>query len=126
MADNKMDKLRNLKADNQLETEELDQVAGGSREESNQDAKFLNELMYIAGKPQRISSREYGHPYASGGWFWGADMGQLADVWASVGVKIEDNRSVCGHNNNKYYIDGKEVSREAAYIHAQKKLGAFL
>ncbi len=124
MADDKMDKIRSLKADNQLEAEELDQAAGGSREESNQDAKFLNDLMYIAGKPQRISSREYEDPYSLWGWFRGADMEQLADVWASVGVKIEDNRSVCGHN--KYYIDGKEVSREAAYIHAQKKLGAFL
>ncbi len=32
MADNKIDKLRNLKAENKLETEELDQVPGGTME----------------------------------------------------------------------------------------------
>ncbi len=123
MADNKMDKLRNLKADNQLEAEELDQVAGGNRSESIKDADFLNELMRRAGKNQRIYIRRYQDPLKQGETYWCADRTALLDAWASVGVNIIDTHT---SNSNQYFIDGKQVSRETAFIHAQKKTGVFL
>ncbi len=124
MADNKMDKLRNLKADNQLEAEELDQVAGGNRSESIEDADFLNELMRRTGKNQSIYLRRYQDPLKQGETYLCPDRTELLDAWASVGVKIVDNHTL--HSGNIYYIDGKQVSREAAFIHAQKKMGVFL
>ncbi len=41
----------------------------------------------------------------------------------AFGVKVIEGDNSTG---NRYYIDGKQVSREAAYMHAQKKLGVFL
>ncbi len=119
MADDKMDKLRNLKADNQLETEELDRVAGGSIEESIQDAAFLNELFKRAGEKMRIGTHSYKHPFWND-WKVGPNSAELKDAWAYVGVTVVDN--LLQNEENEYYINGRRVSQTTAYIQAQKRL----
>ncbi len=125
MADNKMDKLRNLKADNQLEAEELDQVAGGDGEQTDQDGWFLQDLMERAGMPDTVMTyigAYYGldgRPVFSSKLF--IERKTVAPAWAALGVKM-----VSTQGDNQYFIDGKQVSREAAYMHVQKKTGVFL
>ncbi len=127
MADDKMDKLRNLKADNQLETEDLDQVAGGTSEQTDQDGWFLLDLMKRAGMPETIKTYTGGYIEPDGSWcpvnVRYIEQKTVKPAWAALGVEMKIG---LGGSDNVYFIDGKQVSRETAYMHAQKKTGVFL
>ncbi len=115
MADNKLDKIRNMKADNVIESEKLDEATGGTKSETIRDSMFLNELMVgHEGQPKEI---DYIHADK-------AHRQQVLDAWKVCGVKVIEGAD--DKKANEYYIDGKQVSRETAYIHAQKKIGRFL
>ncbi len=116
MADDKMEKLRNLKADNMLETEKLEQVAGGTEDETSEDGFFLYRLMRRAGMPDMVN---IGNP----GGYMRATSWTVLRAWEALGVKVIEGDNSTG---NRYYIDGRPVSREAAYIHVQKKTNIFI
>ncbi len=115
MTENKMEKLRKMKADNVLALETLDQASGGNGGETAQDSKFLYKLLEGHEKqPQRLD-------YVSGRDNDDA-INQVVDAWTVVGVKMVPGKK----DHNQYFIGDKRVSQVAAYIHAQKITGRFL
>ena len=111
MASN-LEKIRQAHADNMLTANELEQAAGGSRKETAYDSYFLNMLMEgMPGRPPAIED-EYAEP---------ADQGAaVTAAWGQLGIQFEYH----GNNMpNKYFLDGKQISRVAALNYAQQRVG---
>ena len=88
-----------------LSMNELDQVAGGTTTELSNDSRFLNVLLRgRAGQPNR----------------YGELKCHFADLW---GV---DTRMGPQSLLNKYYINGKKVTRAEAWSHAEAVVGKHL
>jgi len=97
-----------------LSDEELENVAGGDYKETAGDSVFLSF---------------YGLCKKYGVWEIEFDKGtsKEEDVkrgWAKLGVtleyhgRLESGSAFFGDSTNKYFINGKEVSRDDAYVHA--------
>ena len=111
----KLDKVRKLKAENMLDMEELENVAGGGQPaygNAGADSRFLNVL--LGGD---VIDR------------WGDNYGQLhkdevVNAWAKVGVQ-----RIFGSDSFQpsfYVINDKEVTAQEAYAHAMKVTGRYL
>ena len=103
-----------------LTMEEMELVAGGEVSETSYDSKFLNVL--LRGRPGQCDRY--------GAWKAGSKEheAEIARAWASVGIRAEF-RGVGGKygpNPNRYYLDGKEISRDAAWAHAEQVVGKHL
>ena len=125
----KMDKLRELKADNILTEEEMESVAGGGQPAYGTwgaDSRFLNVL--LGGD---VIDR-WGDGYAN-------EIGnknKIIDAWARVGVtktsSMQGGHQFFVHNRGTireasgYYINGQQVSAQQAYAHAMKVTGKYL
>ena len=97
-----------------LTDEELDWVAGGNLYELADDGRFLNVL--LRGRPGQCD--RYGE------WRAQFHMDDIAKAWASVGIAAKlDNRLGI---HNKYYLDGKQISRDEAMEHAEQVVGKHL
>ena len=97
-------------ADEKLSDEELDQVAGGADwQEIAADSRFLNDL---AGLCDRFGSTRA---------FF--DTNKVAEEaksgWGKVGIEFYFRPGV----GNKYYLDGKRISRNEAIRYACNKVG---
>jgi hypothetical protein len=100
----------------ELPPEQLDNVAGGNTNEMAQDCKFLNYMLgdkecklWIPGDPNHYVDFPPKH---------------VEDAWAKVGIKAKCyDVSVL---YNKYYLDGKEITRKQAFAHAQKVLNKYV
>ncbi len=100
-----------------VSTEEMEQVAGGTAQETAADSIFLNEL--LRGRPEQpnryseFKVRLQNHSQ------------EIVDAWASVGVtcKIDNGSFNSDGGNNVYSINGKEVSRDAACKYAMRMVG---
>ena len=94
-----------------LSKEELGAIAGGNAQEMSNDSRFLNSLNGSTDRygPERVS------------WSFGALSAEIVKGWASVGIKAEVCW-LCGGfgKNNRYYLDGKEISQEEARQHAME------
>lgn len=105
---NREENLKKINASLELlSDEELDQVAGGNYDECVADMNFLRQCEVDVG--------DYDPDY---------DLLflRVEEAWAKVGIKcsawdMDYNVSVY---KNKYYLDGKEISREEAIEHAKK------
>ena len=104
---------------NKLSNEELEQVSGGCVYETANDSKFLNVLLRDTGY---YRCDRYGRATV----VWGSSgISPLADVenaWKGLGIKIEFHDRA----NNKYYLDGKQITRDEAWDHAEKLVGKHL
>ncbi len=117
MANEKLKQLRAMQQDHILETEELDQIAGGYTTEMSEDSKFLTELLKGRGPtPGRWS--EYG--LSNGDCFLQKRL--IDEAWKSVGI----DANVSPGMSNKYYLDGKRITRAEAWAHAEKVIGRHL
>ena len=125
MADNEKNNTKIMKenfADKALDAEQLDGVAGGSREESYLDNRFLNYLLGDSVceiiEPFKASNKQERDRKVMK-----LDR-TLEEAWAKVGVTCVAYArvSIC----NIYEIDGKRVSRGDAMRHAQKVLGKYV
>ncbi len=94
-----------------LKDEQLEQVAGGTYLESADDAVRFNDLgikIYdndIAGVPVLMHE----------------EFVKLRETFNKYGVTIKDSGGLV--NDNKYFIGGKEVSREDAWKHISSQFG---
>ena len=95
-----------------LSDEVLDGVAGGYDFETADDSRFLNVL--LAGRAGQCDRW--------GEWKAASHTAEISQAWASVGVEFKHN----GHKDNKYFINGNEVTREDAWAHAQQVVGRTL
>ena len=105
-----MEKEKILK-DAAMSEEELDQVAGGTASEIADDSRFLNSLN---GSTDR---------YGAFRTFWGTGYKEIKNAWASLGIETDLNS---GTLDNKYYLNGQEITQEQARQHAMKVTGHYM
>ncbi|MBQ7477180.1 MAG: hypothetical protein IJT06_07285 [Selenomonadaceae bacterium] len=80
----------------ELTNTDLDEVAGGTREQSLSDNEFLRKI--------GVDSRTW------------VNNSIIRRAWATVGVDCRAFRN----DDNKYFLNGKEITQDEARIHAIK------
>lgn len=91
-----------------LTLNELDQIAAGTALGMMDDCKFLNSLN---GSTQRLGFFDC--------WLNVEAKRDIAAAWAKVGVQAQLDDLIFGYDN-RYYINGKEVSLAQAREYAMK------
>ena len=103
MAENK---CTNANEFEELSQQELDSVSGGTATQLMEDSVVLASMGYGKAVVRRPSS----HALAF-------DHNAIIKSWADAGVEVRyDN-----FYGNKYFIDGKQVSRESALAYVKNK-----
>ena len=93
----------------QLSDDELDKVAGGHTVSTAYDSQFLQKMGFM--------DKSYNDFESFFGW---SSISKSVDSgWAKAGITCVTDF----FNNNKYFKDGKEVSRYEAYKTAADKVG---
>ena len=109
------------KINDELETmsdDELSMVAGGTKYETADDSRFLNVL--LAGTKYHQCDRYGAARLATDG-----DLRKdIEKSWKSLG--IETVLYNFGGLENKYSLNGKEISQAEAWAHAEKLVGKHL
>ncbi len=91
-----------------LSLESMEHVTGGRAIDTSDDSKFLNKLANLCDR------------YGSGMAYWSRAVGEeVTAAWAKVGVRFEKD----DYKQNRYFIDGKQVSQAEAMEHAQNVVG---
>lgn len=83
--------------------------ASANGSETAYDSQFLNDM--------GLAPDRFGNFHIT--FHWSSDSKMVDDAWAKAGVICVTN-SVCA---NKYFINGKQVSREEAYKYVTAKFG---
>ena len=99
------EKMRQKFADKTMDVKQLENVAGGTTEQNDQDLEFLRKLL------NDPLPNEYSKGYQLIGQARAAEKG-----WAKVGVTV--NAEII--NNNRYFIGPLEVSQKEAMDFAKK------
>lgn len=97
-------------ADEVLSEDELEQVAGGTYEQTSEDSGFL----YCYGLCPAFDVLDL--QLTSGR----AREEQVKAAWAKVGITLDYSGYFGG---NRYYLNGKKISRYAAHQHVIDTLG---
>ena len=89
--------------DEMLNEEQLEQVAGGTVREMSKDMDFMKAAGVIKGFNLKLT------------------VENLTRIWAQEGVAcvLHNDKK----NSNEYYVDGQQVTREAAMQHVLDKHG---
>ena len=101
----------------QMSDEELSMVAGGTKEETANDSRFLNSLN---GSCDRHGEYMVGEP------FFGPSIRiGITNAWKTVGIDaiLHNNSRV---HPNEYYLDGNKITQEEARQHAMKVTGHYM
>lgn len=85
-----------------LDDDDLEEVAGGTEQETNYDFNFLNRILPTI-KPG-FDSEVYGTSKGL----------RTYAMWEAVGVEFQENNGA-----NEYWINGQQVSRKNAIRHAK-------
>ena len=113
---NKTDKMRKLFANKALDVEEMENVAGGSADQTADDSRFLNVL--LRGHPaqcDRYGEKKITLDYANND----RRFAEIEAAWKVCGVEAKVKKSYANH----YYIDGFEVTQSQAMNHAMNVMG---
>ena len=104
-------------ADEKLTDDELDKVAGGTLREDADDSRFLNVLLQGTNKYHQCDR------YGEFRMFWSSKTAHddITKAWNSLGIEVEHNLGA-----NTYKLNGKSISREEAWAHAEKLVGKHL
>ncbi len=100
-----------------ISMEAMENVNGGNALETSDDSRFLNVVLQgRAGKCDR-----YGEPTMR----LSDHDKEIADAWASVGInaKIYTGNFFTSGDDNRYYINGSELTRKQAMDHAMMITG---
>ena len=104
-------------ADEIMSDEELDGVAGGYADESANDSRFLNVLLQGTNKYHQCDR------YGKTAMFFGAGAREdLIKSWKSLGIELLEDF----YEYNTYRLNGKKISREEAWAHAESIVGKHL
>ena len=101
---NKTEKMRQKFADKALDVEQLENVAGGTTEQNDQDLEFLRKLL---NEPLHISNNGYGALNVAY---------TVQDAWKKVGIRSTASMD----QPNCYYIGELQVSQQEAMDYAKK------
>lgn len=94
-------------ADEIMSDDELDQVTGGNYSQAADDSKFLYDY----------GLNNNWHSAGSMAFFWLSYSPEVDAGWAKAGITCVTAWS--GYKDNKYFINGKEISRDEAYAHVR-------
>ena len=101
-------------ADEMLSDDELDNVAGGSVEQTSNDSRFLSFLLegtdYYQCMPHSEKHISLDLLY---------EVADVKRAWSSLGIEFKHNKN----GDNTYKLNGKEISQLEAYDHAMNKVG---
>ena len=92
-----------------MSEEELDNVAGGNCFEMSNDSRFLNSLNGSTNRYRDIQIVSQGHHQ------------EIKKGWATVGIDCYLHPGIYG--DNRYYLDGKQITQEQARQHAMNVVG---
>ena len=109
-----------LDKENKLTNDELEQVSGGCLYEISNDSKFLNVL--LRGTDYHRCDR-YGKTRIALGADGYSPAEDVNDSWSGLGIKVS---SCAGFKHNKYYLNGKRITRDEAWDYAEKLVGKHL
>ena len=113
---NREENLKKINAElEQLSDEELENVAGGTWNDTADDAKFFHALN---GSTPFLRGIEVAFSRT------GSLLNKLTQEWAKVGVKFEPHNGAI--YENKYFIDNQEVTQGVARRHAMEVTGIIL
>ena len=103
-------------AEEMLTDDELDNVAGGSPGELADDSRFLNVLLHGTDKYHQCDRYGGFRMFLSQ-----PARDDLKKSWNSLGIELEHQAGP-----NIYRLNGKEISREEAWAHAERLVGKHL
>lgn len=110
---NRAENIKKINAELEMLTDEqLENVAGGTYNNTAADSRILNKMgLGISGR----SALEC---------FWiptfHKTASEVANIFGRFGISLEQS---WGAVSNKYFKDGKEISREEAFKHVADKIG---
>ena len=114
----KTEKMRKLFANKALDTEQMDDVAGGTYHQTADDSRFLNVLLRgHPAQPDRYGERKLDLDYANNA----SRYAEIRAAWNACGVYLQHIGTV--ESDNVYYIGDKEVTQEQARQHAMNVMG---
>ncbi len=119
MAESKTEKMRKLFADKQVSAEELENVAGGTKDQIADDSCFLNIL--LLGHPaqcDRYGSAKLKYDIANNP----SRYKEIRNAWAACGVEV----TMHADRGNEYRADGKYLSQSQAMDYAMKRMGKMM
>ena len=122
MAEKQTEKMKELFAEQELSTEQLEEVAGGNRFETSDDSCFLNVL--LRGRPGQCD--RYGETRCGSAYEGESIKREVAAAWATVGIKFTVGKK---YPYTPHYIDergGRSIDRSTAYELAQQRVGKTL
>jgi len=110
---NREENLKKINAElEQLSDEELESVAGGTYNNTAADTRVLNQLGYNI------------EPKTALELFWipsfNSSANKVAEIFSGLGISVDQS---WGAVSNRYYKDGKEISRAEAFRIAAEKKG---
>ncbi len=120
MENAKMRLLKDLKQENILASENLDDVAAGSCYQMADDSHFLNRL--LKGRPERPDCYDAASCFSSNGEI----QEKLTAAWAAVGIEAVLNNQSERFHSNRYLLNGVPITHYEACAHAEKVIGAAL
>ncbi len=86
-----------------LSDEELEKISGGDIGDTSDDSKFLYEYGLVDTWHRELHTI----------FFWKSDSAAVDAGWAKAGITCVTNPTPLSYN--KYFKDGKEISRSDAY-----------
>ncbi len=110
-----LDRLKITKENNMLNEKDLEETSGGWPGEMADDSRFLNVLLKgLPGQPGRYGKTKC--------FFSGDVANEIQKAWKSVGIDVWQ----ADVGSNSYTLNGKDISREEAWAHAEKVVGRHL
>ncbi len=107
MANEKMENLKDVKQDSMLDEKDMDQVAGGYREESLDDHEHLLTEIHLNHLDSIIRSQPELKNFTKK---------SVETLWAMVGIEAKVTTSFM--EKNTYFYEGKQITRSEAKAHA--------
>ena len=92
-----------------MSDDELDNVAGGNCFEMSDDSKFLNSLNGSTNRYRDLQILTEGH------------VQEIKKAWATVGIDCYLHPGCIG--DNRYSLNGKQITQEQARQHAMEVTG---
>ena len=122
MEEKQTDKMRELFADKELSTEQMEEVAGGNGAETANDSRFLNVL--LRGRPGQPN--RYGETRCEAMYECASIRREVQAAWATVGIRMSVSKKCPYHNEYYDMTTGKEMGQYTAYERAMKRVGKTL
>ncbi len=115
----KTEKMRKLFADKQVSAEELEGVAGGTKDQIADDSCFLNIL--LMGHPaqcDRYGSAKLKYDIANNP----SRYKEIRNAWAACGVEV----TMHADSGNEYRAEGRYLTQSQARDYAMKRMGKMM